>query len=89
MNYFNGSTLEAMSQLDEFDVAYCKKLAKHFENLGISQEMGSKAIHDLAAQDAVPVFISKACLPSLHFPSLFKKAKKSEALECDLQGVMN
>ena len=88
MNYFTASTLEAMSQLDDFDVAYCKKLAKHFENLGISQETGSKAIQHLAEEDAVPVFISKAGFPSFHFP-FSKKSKKSEALELDLQESLN
>ena len=73
MNYFSTQTLEAMAELDQYDIAYCKKLAKRFESMGISQKTGSKALKHLSEQQSVPQFISKAGFPSFGF-HLFKQA---------------
>lgn len=63
MNYFTSKAIEAMNELDEYDVVYCKKLAQRFEHLGIGQKTGAKAIEDMAENHAVPQFISQASIP--------------------------
>ena len=64
MSILNQKALSSLSNLDEADKAYCLKLSKHLENMGLSAGTVSSAVSALADGDNVPTFIPCAATPS-------------------------
>ena len=64
MSILNEKALSSLADVDEADKAYCLKLSKHLENMGLSAGMASSAIAALADGDNVPTFIPCAATPS-------------------------
>ena len=79
MKLFNEQALNAISQLDSADAAYCSKLEQRFANMGVSAKMTSDAICTLAQKEAIPQAGSWVATPSM-FKGIFgKKAKTAKA----------
>ena len=64
MSILNQKALSSLGNLDEADKAYCLKLSKHLENMGLSAGMVSSAVSALADGDNVPTFIPCVAAPS-------------------------
>ncbi|WP_195762886.1 hypothetical protein [Eggerthella guodeyinii] len=54
MNALNDQAVSAMAALPLDDLAYCLKLAKRLERLGVDGERASSALCGLIERDAIP-----------------------------------
>ena len=81
MSILNEKALSSLTNLDEADKAYCLKLSKHLENMGLSAGMVSSAVAALADGDNVPTFI-----PCVATPSQFSAGKAAKPAAQEVAG---
>lgn len=85
MNLFNETAAAALAAMNSSDAAYCAKLEKRFENMGISSKAASNAVVSLAEADAVPQ-VGSWCVALGAFKGIFSKKAKASLSVADLDG---